>query len=199
MMMVATAWVTTREGLRFISRSLGRDEERVVLEALRAWDELTDEASYDTTSRLRTMVYAHRVRCIHGDSFARARERCTFGYTDERGRILLNPRLCFGSLVIRGRNEVYVHDLVVTLSTMVHEDEHFSRHASEQQAYRAEWRFLKAAVVVARAKELPYAEDLEHWESETGMRVSEKLGAEVATSMQAELDAKVSYRREGSR
>ena len=42
MALAATAYQTTREGLRFVSRNLQPDEERVVLAALNAWDELTD-------------------------------------------------------------------------------------------------------------------------------------------------------------
>lgn len=196
--LAATSYVTTREGLRYVSRNLHGGEERIVLAALDAWDELTDERSADTTARLRVMLFQHRLRSIHGDSFVRSRERSTFGYTDERGRILLNPRLCFGSLIIRGGGQVYAHDLVITLSTMVHEDEHFSRQAGEREAYRAEWEFLRRAVVVARSRQLFYADALEHWESQTELRVSENLGPALAAQIRGQL---VSYRRvtEGSR
>ncbi len=193
--LLGTAYVTTREGLRYVSRSLRGDEEKVVLAALDAWDELTDDRSADTTGRLRVMVHTRRLRGIDGVAFVSSRERSTFGYTDERGRILLNPCLCFGSLTIRGRGEVYAHDLVVTLSTMVHEDEHFTHQAGEREAYLAEWQFLRRAVGVARSRELPYAEELAQWESHTAQRVAENLGPTLASQLEEQLDATVSYRR----
>lgn len=193
--LAATAWVTTSEGLRYVSRALNPDEQRVLLASLEAWDELTEGRARVTTGRLRVLLNSRRLRCLHGDCFTRTRERSTFGYTDERGRILVNPRLCFGSLIIRGRGEVYAHDLVVTLSTLVHEDEHYSRKASEHQAYRVEWEFLRKSVQVARSRDLPYAEALERWEDQTSLRVEEKLGAALTSQIQAELDTMVSYQR----
>lgn len=193
--LAATAYLTTREGLRFVSRPLHADEERVVQAALNAWDQLTDGRARKTTGRLREMAHTRKLRAMHGDSFARSRERSTFGYTDERGRMLLNPRLCFGSLSIRGSGEVYAHDLVVTLSTLVHEEEHYTRNVGEREAYRAEWQFLRRSVLVARSRDLPYRVALERWEGEISLRLEENLGPELARQIESELDAELSYER----
>ncbi len=188
MALSATAYVTTREGLRFVSRKLQPTERRVVLTALQAWDELTDGQSASTTRKLRVMLQENRLRSMHGLSFARPRERSTFGYTDERDRILLNPRLCFGSMVWRDKKRVHDYDLVVTLSTLVHEDQHYSRNAGEREAYRVEWLFLRQALKVARQRGLSYSESLALWEEQTALRIGETLGEEQARRLAEELN-----------
>lgn len=189
MALSATAYVTTREGLRFVSRKLQPTERRVVLAALQAWDELTDGESAPTTGKLRVVLHDNRLRSMHGLSFARPRERSTFGYTDERNRILLNPRLCFGSLVWRDKRRVHHYDLVVTLSTLVHEDQHYSRKVGEHEAYRAEWLFLRQALKVARQRNLSYSESLALWEEQTPLRIGETLGQEQARRLAEELNS----------
>ncbi|MCE7875532.1 hypothetical protein DYH09_34910, partial [bacterium CPR1] len=66
MALSATAYVTTREGLRFVSRKLQPTERRVVLAALQAWDELTDGESAPTTGKLRVVLHDNRLRSMHG-------------------------------------------------------------------------------------------------------------------------------------
>ncbi|MEW6284354.1 MAG: hypothetical protein AB1758_37410, partial [Candidatus Eremiobacterota bacterium] len=138
--------------------------------ALTALEELGEAG---VAGRMRRLLGQGKLRAMNDPTFQRPRERCTFGYTDERGRVLLNPRLCFASLTAFGR-EGAPCDVVVTLSTLVHEHEHVARHASEEQALEAEWRFLRRAV----GQPHRLRAELASWEGEMDARVEERLGRE---------------------
>ena len=138
MLVLLASMLTWREGRRFASRPLADSEERVVLAAIQ-WQ--------DACSRrqLADMLQQGRIRAMDRFTFARAEERNAFGYTDEHGRILLNPHLCFAyqrTLAPRLTPGIAGGDLVATLATLHHELNHLTEGSSEALAYEEEWRFV---------------------------------------------------------
>ena len=141
--LLSVSMVIWWEGMRFQSRELTPEEHAVVTRALDYWAQSKVESS--RVSLMRKNLEAGKIRAMDEDSFFRARERSTFGYTDEHGRILLNPKLCFPGLRYLGelsptRSSM---DEVRTLATLYHEHLHLYDRVSEEEACRKEWSFTR--------------------------------------------------------
>lgn len=191
MLVLAASMLTWREGRRFGSRPLLAAEERVVLAAI---DVLaTQEQGPSNRRLLLEMLKQRRIRAMDRFTFARAEERNAFGYTDERGRILLNPNLCFAyqrSLSPRLLNGVAEADLVATLATLHHEVTHLLGGASEAMAYEDEWRFvcrLRSWCELHDQRRL--GAELGEWELHLLPRVQKHVGLAAAEKMRCRMEA----------
>lgn len=161
---------TVREGHRFQSRPLEPEEVAIVEASLKLWEELCPEPQ--VTELLSKNLEQGLIRAMDQDSFDRAQERSTFGYTDERGRILLNPELCFAALHSLGpecHQELHLVDLVRTTTTLYHEYQHLSEQASEEVAYLREWSFIRRCR--AATGDFDLERELHEWELEMAARL----------------------------
>lgn len=176
--------LTLREGRRFFSRPLTASEERVVESALGLWARLEEKPP----KLLCEMLADHRIRAMDGMTFARCEERTAFGYTDERGRILLNPNLCFTCqqvLAPRLNAGVADSDLVATLATLRHEQRHLISGASEEAAYEEEWRCITRTHRWCLEHQMPgLAQEAADWERHLPTRVRLHVGPAAAEPMQ---------------
>ena len=180
----SVSMVTLYEGHRFVSRPLLPPERAVVEAALAAWNEVDPRRAQDI-ERLRTLLKERKIRAMDNGSFARAEERAAYGYTDERGRILLNPQLCFAYQRSCPRDQVQCGDLVATTATLVHESRHLLEHANEACAYEAEWRFVQKFCRWAEQSGRPdLCEEMCAWESEMPGRVEHYAGRDVLVRIQ---------------
>lgn len=174
---VASMW-TWWEGRRFASRPLERAEAQIVAQALQTWQTLAPEV--DGWRDLRTLLAARKVRAMDKASFGRKAERITLGYTDEWGRILLNPNICFSAYSTLGPRVcqgVQKSDLVRTMTTMHHEYHHLIRRAVESEAYAAEWNFVRVCLERSRERDDPeLTAALAEWEGEMQERIRLYVG-----------------------
>lgn len=176
----ACSMLTLREGRRFRSRELQAEERTVVSSALDFWGSHGGDPGH--VSLLRTLLHQQKIRAMDRETFARAEERNAFGYTDERGRILLNPNLCFAyqrTLAPRLCGVVHEGDLVATLATLYHEMRHLLERASEAQAYEAEWRFVRTL----RVGDPAVMRQLQSWEQQMPVRVARHVGPQQLQQM----------------
>lgn len=182
MVVFVASMLTLREGLRFVSRPLDATERRIVGRALEIWASLGTEEDLRASTRLRDLLSRDLIRAMDRASFERREERITLGYTDERGRILLNPSICFGSYHTLGPalgGGIQDGDVVRTLSTLYHEDLHREHGAPEAAAYESEWRFLGRVRVhlEGSAPRTRLLVELRDWESDMPGRVEAYVGA----------------------
>lgn len=182
MVVFVASMLTLREGLRFVSRPLDETERRIVSRSLEVWAGFGTPEDLQAVARLRKLLSRDLIRAMDRQSFARRQERITIGYTDERGRILLNPSICFGSYHTLGPalgGGIQGGDVVRTLSTLYHEDLHRETAAPEALAYQSEWRFLRRwrAHLEATAPRDPLLRELCDWESDMPGRVEAYVGA----------------------
>ena len=161
---------TLKAGLRFPSRALRGEERRLVVEALELWRQWGQFPKMRQSLAL--MLQQDRLRAMALEPSAGSRERSAYGYSDEHGRILLNPSLCFLSLKYRGTLDM--GDRVATLSTMIHEGQHHLQQASEEFAYRGEWMAIRSlrdwATSQGRAE---LAQELRLWEVQMPRRMAD--------------------------
>ena len=184
MLVLGASMLTLREGRRFLSRPLTASEQRVVQAALELWTRLEGRPQ----PLLSSMLLEHRIRAMDKMTFARPEERAAFGYTDERGRILLNPNLCFTCqqlLAPRLNRRVADSDLVATLATLQHEVRHLVSGASEEAAYEEEWRGITRARQFCACHQMPgLSLELLEWERHLPARVRMHVGSAAAEPMQ---------------
>lgn len=189
MLIFVASMLTLREGRRFLSRPLTASEERVVLAALKLCA-LQEGRAHPL---LLEMLRDQRIRAMDRMTFARPEERSAFGYTDERGRILLNPNLCFTSeqvLAPRLLHGVADSDLVATLATLQHELRHLVSGASETLAYEQEWRYVcRTRSWCARHQRTGLSLELLDWERHLPARVSLHVGAAAAGPMRLRISS----------
>lgn len=185
---LTASMVTLREGRRFVSRDLTEEEVRIVAAAITLWEKAAPEG--ERTNRLRAMLGDRRLRVMDTPSFVRAQERSTYGYTDERGRVLLNPRLCFANhdllpeIGAAPSPCIQCADLVATLTTLYHETTHLFEGASEATAYEEEWLFLRRlSAYASRQRDGSLLEELGDWEKAMPSRVELCLGAETTAEI----------------
>ena len=184
--LLSASLLTLREDMRFQSRALRPNEKRIVEQARAIWVQSGVE------SEVAASLDLDNVRAMDDDSFARPQERGTYGYTDKRRRILLNPELCFTVFQILGPGRdgrVDEADLAPTLATLYHETQHLLYGVSEEEAYLREWRFVRA-VQRARSNDPARARlkrELERWEDEIPGRIEEKLGPALVPRLRARL------------
>jgi hypothetical protein len=179
-LVLTCSMLTLREGRRFQSRELHGEERTVVTATLDFWTTHGGDAGH--VSLLRTLLQQQKIRAMDRATFSRAAERNVFGYTDERGRILLNPNLCFAyqrTLAPRLCGSVHEGDLVATLATLYHELRHLLQRASEAQAYEDEWRFVRALQVSDTAVQ----GQLQAWERQMPVRVARHVGPQQLQEM----------------
>lgn len=189
MLILAASMLTVREGRRFLSRGLTASEERVVRAALALWE--AQEGRPQTL--LSAMLADRRIRAMDKMTFARPEERSAFGYTDERGRILLNPNLCFTCqhmLAPRLNAQVADADLVATLATLQHEVRHLVSGASEEAAYEEEWRGVCRVRHWCACHQMPgLSLELLDWERHLPARVRLHVGTAAAEPMQKRISS----------
>ena len=189
MLIFAASMLTLREGRRFLSRPLTDSEERVVAAALDVWKQQEGHEHPVLASMLQT----HRIRAMDKLTFARPEERAAFGYTDERGRILLNPNLCFTCqqmLAPRLCTGVADADLVATLATLQHEVRHLVSGASESLAYEDEWRYVCRTRHWCMQREMRgLSLELLEWERHLPARVRLHVGATAAEPMEKRISS----------
>lgn len=151
-----------REGLRYQSRELTEEERKIVFQALEDWESFAVEA--ERVHALREYVRMKKIRAMDESCFFRAKERVTFGYTDEHRRILLNPNFCFSSRVFLGPRAagVSLSDRVRTMATLYHEHLHLYERLAEDEACRREWRFVRQCREQSRDPQMK--EQLQRWE-----------------------------------
>ncbi len=173
----ASMW-TWWEGRRFQSRPLAEDEKKIVRLALDTWSELVPEQK--GTRVLSSLLAEEKIRAMDLDSFARKEERITLGYTDERGRILLNPNICFSAYTVLGPRAcdgVDGGDVVRTMTTLCHEFQHLSQNGPERLAYASEWSFLRRCLKQAEAaQDRVLVRELLEWEREMAERMRLYVG-----------------------
>ena len=190
MTVLAASMLTWREGRRFGSRALVPSEERVVRAAIELL--ATQPGGANARSILTPMLTQHRVRAMDRFTFARAEERNAFGYTDERGRILLNPHLCFAyqrTLSPRLLKGIADADLVATLATLHHEIHHLLEGASEESAYEDEWRFVHRLRGWCDTQHRPaLAGELLDWEQHLMPRVCLHVGPRAAEKIRQRVE-----------
>ncbi len=137
-------WVsmgTWWEGMHYHSRPLTVQEYRIVTKALGTWYKLVPDS--DGVSQLWKLLRAGSIRALQKGWWWRDSERITIGYTDERGRILLNPELCFSAYhSLASSFEVYDCDVVRTMSTLYHEWQHRNYRVGERVALQREQEFI---------------------------------------------------------
>lgn len=191
LVVLAASMLTWREGRRFGSRMLLSSEERVVLSAINLL--ATQERGPATRLLLLEMLQQRKIRAMDRFTFARAEERNAFGYTDERGRILLNPNLCFAyqrTLSPRLLNGIADADLVATLATLHHEVTHLLGGASEAMAYEDEWRFVCRLRLWCEAHDQRHlGQELDDWEAHLLPRVRRHVGIAAAEQMRCRMEA----------
>jgi len=194
MLIFTASMLTLREGRRFLSRPLSASEQRVVLAALK----LDEEQEGRAHPLLVAMLREHRIRAMDRMTFARPEERSAFGYTDERGRILLNPNLCFTCqqmLAPRLLTGVAESDLVATLATLQHEVRHLVSGASETMAYEEEWRYVCRTRSWCVQNEMPgLSLELLDWERHLPARVRLHVGQAAAGPMQLRIGGRNDFR-----
>jgi len=181
MLILTASMLTWREGRRFSSRPLTPAEAEVVRAAL-------DLAAQDGPTRslqvLHQKMSQGKIRAMDAFTFARAEERNAFGYTDERGRILLNPNLCFAyqrSLSPRLRQGVECADLVATLATLQHEAAHLLKGASEVDAYEEEWRCVRRHLLPPKGQlNDQLTDEWREWEKHLLPRIRQHAGPAAA-------------------
>lgn len=163
----AASMMTWREGRRFASRPFRPQELRLVAQALALGERAQQDRS--TLQTLADMLSHQSLRAMDLGNGARCEERSAFGYTDEFGRILINPKLCF--LYLESTGQENPADLVATLATLIHESQHLLLRASEEQAYQAErasiQRFQLWAVQQGQSR---WAEESSLWVSQLEVR-----------------------------
>jgi hypothetical protein len=122
-------------------------------------------------------------------SFDRVEERSTFGYTDERGRILLNPNLCFGNQRLSGSAKPDSGDVVATMCTLYHESRHLLYKATEASAYEDEWLFVRRSIVWAgRSRQPELARELTLWSEEMPCRIQLYVGDSLVPKIQSRVE-----------
>ena len=189
MLILAASMLTLREGRRFLSRPLTDSEERVVAAALGLWKQ---QEGHDHPV-LSAMLKAQRIRAMDRLTFARPEERSAFGSTAERGRILLNPNLCFTCqqmLAPRLCTGVADSDLVATLATLQHEVRHLVSGASETLAYEDEWRYVcRTRHWCGQHQMAGLSLELLEWERHLPARVRLHVGANAAEPMKKRISS----------
>ncbi|MBT9586207.1 hypothetical protein IV102_22895 [bacterium] len=184
-LVLTASMMTWREGRRFQSRALLEAEQQVVQEAIDLLG--SHDKGLNSHRVLLCMMQERRIRAMDRFTFARAEERNAFGYTDERGRILLNPNLCFSYqrlLAPRLLKGVARADLVATMATLHHEVGHLLGGASEATAYAAEWQLVCYMRRWCEATDRPeLASELLDWEQHLPGRVRLHVGATAAEKM----------------
>lgn len=174
MTIFTASMVTWLESFRFISRPLAPGERLIVARALDTWHRLDPGEEVES---LRALLASGNLRAMDEASFRRKQERITLGYTDERGRILLNPDICFSSYRTLGQlsgGGVHDTDLVRTMTTLHHEYQHLRHNACESDAYEAEWRFVRRCLT--RCTDPALTRELEYWEGDMQERVRLYVG-----------------------
>lgn len=182
----AASMLTWREGRRFVSRPLLPQEARIVMAALNLWQSTPDPP--DGLARLRAMAAEGKLLAMSSLTFERAEERATFGYTDERGRILINPNLCFANQRMCEPDRPDVTDVVATLCTLYHESRHLMYQTNEAQAYELEWGFVRRTTSWARQNQPTLARELTHWDEEMPMRIRLYVGDTMVEKIRAKVD-----------
>ena len=181
MIILGASMLTFQEGRRFISRDLDPREATLVNASLTLWENVQEPGEQIAIRVLRKRLAEGRLRAMSSLSFSRAQERSAFGYTDERGRILLNPRLCFPNMKYLRDSDQDPDDLVSTCSTLYHEACHLLWGASEACAYEREWLFLSRLRAWAEASgNRPLAEEVSVWEKSMPSRIELYVGPAVA-------------------
>lgn len=176
---------TCFEGCRFASRPLSGNEKAIVLRALDSWAQ-SPASEPDTISRLKAMVAHRNLRAMDSCRWSGSAERGTFGYTDERGRILLNPALCFcfqRSLVGSAPHD---GDVAITLATLYHESRHLVGQDSESVAYEKEWLFVRSIIPTVGPA---LGAELSHWEAHMPERIQCLLGPQAAQDIAKRVDS----------
>ncbi|MBI3924151.1 MAG: hypothetical protein HY319_01295 [Armatimonadetes bacterium] len=168
--------ITWWEGMRFQSRPLDPAERLIVERSLETWSSLCPEPEdLKAVQELRQLLDQEQLRSMDEKCFGRKAERITLGYTDERGRILLNPHICFSTYYALGEHRterVHTSDLVRTLTTVFHEFQHREYGASEAEAYEREWAFARRCLERAElASHRELARELRDWEADMAHRV----------------------------
>ncbi len=180
MIIFSLSMLTTWEGCRFVSRPLKSDEQKIVMAALDHWGQFQASEDGETIEALKAMIARKHLRVMDSPCWGRAEERSTFGYTDERGRILLNPALCFSYHRSFGPgNGVHIGDLVVTVATLFHESRHMLSHDPEPLAYQKEWLFVRQLAGHSGQPKGVY-DELNHWEGQMDERIACTLGKSEA-------------------
>ena len=165
--------LTLGEGLKFTSRQLTAQERRIVVAALECWNRI--EPDVQAGAAMKAMLRQQQLRAMDEPTFVRAQERATLGYTDEHGRILLNPRICFASWRCLGK-AVHASDVVRTTSVLVHEYHHCDLNESEAQACLAELNFLRKAWLVEQ--DPCFAREWRSWGALVTQRVRPYVGSD---------------------
>ncbi len=187
--------VTWHEGRRFVARRLTPQETRIVMQALAVWESMPVQERDGDVVLLRRMLLEGRLLAMEASTFERPEERGTFGYTDERGRILLNPNLCFANGRMCGSLKPDGCDVVATLCTLYHETRHLIGQAGESLAYEQEWLFARRTLVWADERgQTALVEDLAEWEREMPTRIRLYLGREALEEIQLRLEPTLSQR-----
>lgn len=168
--LLSASMMTLGEGLKFCSRPLTPVERSIVSSALDCWSRIDPDPK--AVAALRAMLRQQLLRAMDEPTFARPQERGTLGYTDEHGRILLNPRICFATWRCLGK--AHPSDVVRTSSVLVHEYRHCYLNESESEACEAELAFLRRAWLVER--DPGFAREWRQWESLVTQRVRPFVG-----------------------
>lgn len=185
---LSASMLTLREGRRFVSRRLTPGELRIVTSAMATWESCPDAAG---AAAMREALRSGRLLAMHSLSFARVEERSTFGYTDERGRILLNPNLCFGNQRLSGKSD---HgDLVATMCTLYHESRHMLYGATEASAYEDEWVFARRNQAWAAASQPELARELSVWGEEMPCRIQLYVGDTMVAKIQGRVEQRYAH------
>jgi hypothetical protein len=179
--------LTLREGRRFASRSLHPAEIRIVLAALKLWERSPEGKD---AVRMRAVLADGQLLAMGSTSFSRAEERSTFGYRDERGRILLNPNLCFAQQRMSAPRYPDSTDVAATMFTLYHESRHLLHQASEEVAYEDEWRFVRGTGAwTGGLLTAELARDIGAWEQEMPGRIKLYLGGATLDQIRARVEA----------
>ena len=178
--------LTWREGRRFVSRPLLPQEARIVMAALNLWQSTTEPPA--AIARLRAMASEGKLLAMSQLTFQRAEERATFGYTDERGRILINPNLCFANQRTCEPDRPDTGDIVATLCTLYHESRHLLYQTGEAQAYEMEWGFVRRTTSWARVDQPTLARELGSWEEEIPVRIRLYVGDTMVEKIRARVE-----------
>lgn len=189
MLIFVCSMLTWREGQKFPSRQLTARERRLVLSALAFWR--VQGGNPREALRLEELLHNGSIRALDG------RQPRTFGYTDERGRILLNPGLCFAYDEILGKEQPQPGDLVATLATLYHEFQHLTERASEAVAYEREWELVHRLLLFC--PDPAYRRQLQAWDQQLPLRVGVQLGAQELQRMRQNIqvsDELLTRRRE---
>lgn len=187
--------LTWREGRRFAARRLTPQETRIVMQALTVWEKMPVQERGGDVKLLRQMLLDERLLAMESSTFERPQERGTFGYTDERGRILLNPNLCFANQRMCDSPRPDGCDVVATLCTLYHETRHLIGQASESLAYEQEWLFVRRTSLWAVEKgQTGLVEELAEWDREMPTRIRLYLGREVLQEIQVRVEPALSQR-----